>query len=90
MDIETLYRLYFRDVALFLQGLTHSEALTEELTQETFFKALNALDSFDGKQDIRAWLFTIARNCYYSQRLPIAARNGNLENLFYSRAIEVK
>ena len=66
MDIETLYRLYFRDVALFLQGLTHSEALTEELTQETFFKALSALDSFDGKQDIRAWLFTIARNCYYS------------------------
>lgn len=24
------------------------------------------MDSFDGKQDIRAWLFTIARNCYYS------------------------
>ena len=31
MDIETIYRLYFRDVCLFLQGLTRSEALAEEL-----------------------------------------------------------
>ena len=29
MDIETIYRLYFRDVYLFLQGLTHSEPLAE-------------------------------------------------------------
>ena len=70
MDIGTLYRLYFRDVVLFLQGLTHSETLAEELTQETFFKALDGLKSFDGKQDVRAWLFTVARNCYYSYCLP--------------------
>ena len=62
MDIETIYRLYFRDVYLFLQGLTHSEPLTEELTQETFFKALDGLKHFDGRQDVRAWLFTVARN----------------------------
>ena len=43
MDIDSVYRLYFRDVFLFLQGLTHNEALAEELTQETFFKALDAL-----------------------------------------------
>ena len=42
MDIDSIYRLYFRDVFLFLQGLTHNEALAEELTQETFFKARNA------------------------------------------------
>ena len=66
MDMETIYRLYFRDVYLFLQGLTRSETLAEELTQETFFKALDGLKNFDGKQDVRAWLFTVARNCYYS------------------------
>lgn len=32
MDMETIYRLYFRDVYLFLQGLTRSETLAEELT----------------------------------------------------------
>lgn len=26
MDIDSIYRLYFRDVFLFLQGLTHNEA----------------------------------------------------------------
>ena len=31
MDIDSIYRLYFRDVFLFLQGLTHNEALAEEL-----------------------------------------------------------
>ena len=66
MDMETLYSLYFRDVFLFLMSLTHSEPLAEELTQETFFKALKNLNQFDGKQDIRAWLFTVARNCFYS------------------------
>ena len=59
MDMETIYRLYFRDVYLFLQGLTRSETLAEELTQETFFKALDGLKNFDGKQDVRAWLFTL-------------------------------
>ena len=65
MDIETIYRLYFRDVYLFLQGLTHSEPLAEELTQETFFKALDGLKRFGGRLDVRAWLFTVARNAYY-------------------------
>ena len=65
MDIETIYRLYFRDVYLFLQGLTHSEPLAEELTQETFFKALDGLKRFGGRQDVLAWLFTVARNAYY-------------------------
>lgn len=49
MDIETIYRLYFRDVCLFLQGLTRSETLAEELTQETFFRALDGLKDYDGK-----------------------------------------
>ena len=56
MDIETIYRLYFRDVCLFLQGLTRSETLAEELTQETFFRALDGLKDYDG---------TGARNAYY-------------------------
>ena len=36
MDIDSVYRLYFRDVFLFLQGLTHNEALAEELTPVSY------------------------------------------------------
>ena len=62
MDIETIYRLYFRDVFLFLQGLTGSETLAEELTQETFYKALDAIDGFKGGCALNVWLCQIAKN----------------------------
>lgn len=66
MDIETIYNDYFRDVYLFLRSLSADAQTSEEITQETFARALAAIDSFDGRKDIRAWLFTIARNTYYS------------------------
>ena len=66
MDFETIYTTYFRDVYLFLRSLSADAHIAEEITQETFMRALKAIDSFDGRKDIRAWLFTIARNAYYT------------------------
>ena len=66
MPFEEIYKRYFRDVYRFAFSLAQDGDLAEELTQETFFKALKALDRFDGSKDIRAWLFTIARNAWYS------------------------
>lgn len=66
MDFEKIYCLYFRDVFLYIKSLSGNEGIAEEVTQEAFFKALRSIDSFDGSQDIRAWLFTIARNTYFS------------------------
>lgn len=66
MDFGYIYQLYFKDVFLYLRSLSASEDTAEEITQETFAKALKAIDSFDGKKDIRAWLFTIAKNTYFT------------------------
>ena len=66
MEFEDVYRRYFRDVYRFSLSLTQDRALAEEIAQETFFKAIKGLEKFDGSKDIRAWLFTIARNAYYS------------------------
>lgn len=66
MDFELIYQNYFRDVFLYLRSLSASEDLAEEIAQETFVKALKAIDSYDGQKDIRAWLFTIAKNTYYT------------------------
>lgn len=66
MDFETMYRQYFRDVYLYLYGLSGSDTVAEEIAQETFVKALKAIDRFDGAKDIRAWLFTITKNTYYT------------------------
>ena len=66
MEFGDIYQTYFRDVFLYLCSLCASENVAEDVTQETFVKALKAIDTFDGSRDIRAWLFTIARNTYYT------------------------
>lgn len=66
VDFDGIYRSYFRDVFLYMCSLSANEDIAEEITQETFVKALRSIDTFDGSKDIRAWLFTIARNTYFT------------------------
>lgn len=65
-NFQDLYDLYFRDVYRYALSLCRNESLAEEITQETFYKALNRLDSFDGKSKISVWLCQIAKNTYIS------------------------
>ena len=65
-DFDEIYSEYFSEVYKFVLGLCQNPALAEEITQETFTKALTSLSSFDGKKDVRAWLFTIAKNTFYT------------------------
>lgn len=65
-DFQEVYNLYFRDVYRYALSLCRNEALAEEITQETFFKALTKLNSFDGKCKISVWLCQIAKNTYLS------------------------
>lgn len=64
VEFEKIYEMYFRDVYRYILGISGDSHTAEEITEETFWKALKAIDSFDGKKDIRAWLFTIAKNLY--------------------------
>ena len=66
MDFERVYTEYFKDVYLYLRSLSANDDTAEELTQEVFSKALKSLNRFDGSKDIRAWLFTIAKNTYFT------------------------
>lgn len=81
MEFDRIYQLYFKDVYLYLRSLTADEDAAEEITQEVFSKALKHIDSFDGSKDIRAWLFTIAKNTYftYCKRQKIYADESALE-----------
>ena len=65
-QFQEVYDLYFRDVYRYALSLCRNEALAEEITQETFYKALAKLDSFDGKSKISVWLCQIAKNTYIS------------------------
>lgn len=83
MDFETVYTTYFNDVFRYIRRLSGSEHIAEEITAETFFKAMHALDRFRGECDIRVWLCQIARNCYLSH-LKKAGRTSPLEDALLS------
>lgn len=65
-EFEKIYRTYFNDVFLYIRRLSNDEHIAEEITHETFFKAMRSIDSFRGDCDVRVWLCQIAKNCYYS------------------------
>ena len=65
-DFEKVYNTYFSDVYLYILRLSGNEHLAEEITSDTFFKAMKSIDSFRGDCDVRVWLCQIAKNCYYS------------------------
>lgn len=65
-EFSEVYDLYFRDVYRYVLALSRSEAIAEEVTQETFFKALKSIGQFDGRCKLYVWLCQIAKNTYYS------------------------
>ena len=67
MDFESMYDKLYRDVYRYLLSLVKKPDEAEDITQETFTKAIASIKSFDGNKDIRAWLFTIAKNTYFSK-----------------------
>ncbi|MEI2665702.1 RNA polymerase sigma factor [Rossellomorea sp. LJF3] len=65
-EFEKIYDQYFREVYAFILSLSRDEKLAEEITQETFFKALKSMDSFQGHSKMNVWLCQIAKNTYFT------------------------
>lgn len=96
MEFEEIYTIYFRDVFLYIHRLSNNEHLAEEITSETFFKAMNSIESFRGDCDIRVWLCQIAKNCYFSylkktqridsiEDIETAEQSENFEERFFQK-----
>ncbi|CRL13081.1 RNA polymerase sigma factor [Phaeobacter italicus] len=52
----------------FAISLTRNTATADDLVQDTLVKAWTNFDKFEQGSNMRAWLFTILRNTYYSLR----------------------
>ncbi len=52
----------------FAVSLCGDKERADDLVQETLYKAWNHLDSFREGTNLKAWLFTILRNTYFSER----------------------
>ena len=79
-EFEEIYSTYFSDVFRYIRKLSGDDHIAEEVTAETFFKAMRSIHSFRGDCDIRVWLCQIAKNSYLSY-LKKHARLTNLENI---------
>ena len=66
MEFEQIYNAYFKPVYLYVLQLSGDEHVAEEVTCDTFFKAISSIDSFRGDCQMRVWLCQIAKNTYYS------------------------
>lgn len=62
MDFDRLYDTYYMRVYSFVMTIVKSAHIAEEVTQQTFYKALNSLAKFDGRSDEFTWLCAIAKN----------------------------
>lgn len=66
MKLEEIYAAYFKDVYLYILKLSGDTHIAQEITSDTFYKALKKIDSFRGDCDMRVWLCQIAKFSYYS------------------------
>ena len=67
LNFEDIYKKYYSTLNKYLFSLTKSEDLAEELTQETFYKAVQKINTYKGKCKMSVWLCQIAKNLWYDQ-----------------------
>ena len=65
-DFDKIYAEYFSEVYKFVLSLCQNSELAEEITQESFFKALKNIDRFKGNSSLNTWLCKIAKNTFYT------------------------
>ena len=67
-SFDQIYQAYFDPVYRYVLSLSGNADLAEEITQETFFKAMRSLDQFQGKSSLKSWLCAIAKNVWLSEQ----------------------
>ncbi len=65
-DFEAIYNEHFQNVYRYVYSMCLNEAVAEEITQDTFYKALENLHKFKGQCRLYVWLCQIAKNTYFT------------------------
>ena len=66
-DMEQIYKDYAQMVYRYLRSLTYDSELAEELTQETFYRAVHSIHRFDGSSKLSTWLCQIAKHTWLKE-----------------------
>ncbi len=73
----------------FALSLTRNRATADDMMQDAVLKAWTNMDKFEAGTNMRAWLFTILRNNYYSSRRKLNREVADVDNAF-SDTLSVK
>lgn len=73
----------------FAMSLTRNAALADDMVQDALVKAWTKIDTYQDGTNMRAWLFTILRNTYYSHhrkaRREVADIDGEMSDQLASK-----
>ena len=64
---ERLYEAYYMRVFSYVMTLSGDRHTSEEITQETFFRAFSKTAEFRNESDKVTWLCAIAKNCFVDE-----------------------
>lgn len=80
---EALYRLYYPRLARFLQRMTRSVHLIEEIINDTLLAVWRKASTFNGSSKVSTWIFAIAyrRACKALQALDEPVEMGEMNEL---------
>ncbi len=67
MSVEDDLLAQVTNLRAFARSLVRDESRADDLVQETILKAWSNLSTFKQGSNMRAWLFTILRNTFYSE-----------------------
>lgn len=73
----------------FALSLTRNRATADDMMQDAVLKAWSNMDKFQAGTNMRAWLFTILRNNFYSSRRKLNREVADVDNAF-SDSLSVK
>lgn len=92
---EEIYREHFNGVYKYVFSLCRDASAAEEITQESFYKAMENLDKFRGETRLFVWLCQIAKNTYIdhyrkqkrhtSDEALTVLQSGDLEEAFFDK-----
>ena len=75
---EKLYEAFYMKVFSYVMTLAKDRNDAEEITQETFFRAISTEKSFKGDSDSFTWLCAIAKNIFIDQKRHYARQDDEL------------
>ena len=78
LDYEGLYEACYMQVYSYLLTLSRDRNLAEELTAQTFYKAMTAKSEYRGEAEELTWLCAIGKNLYADEQRRRTRQDGDM------------